>query len=328
MKIHKLMEFFAGAGWHVVEAKYGRLLQDGVRPAGRRRPARATSTTCRTRSTSRCSRIRGAELRERFLAGADADVAAVRSPTCPTTTWRRWSRTSAATTSAAARRGLPRLRRRDRPPERRVRLHGQGLGPADRRRPAQPRRAAVAGADRRAAGRGRAHRRRPSGTASPPDSPEGRLCAAVGGELNNRPVPPRPGAADPDRASAPLTSQGRSSTQEAFGRLLTGARRPSRGRRRDSSRRRPTSASRPTSAAGSTRWACSAPRRSATSSATERLLRWRQAPAGHHIELGISEMNLFLTAARARPRPRAARRAPAARSAPSTTRSSAAASTP
>jgi pyruvate dehydrogenase E1 component len=27
----------------------------------------------------------------------------------------------------------------------------------------------------------------------------------------------------------------------------------------------------------------------------DRLLRWRQAPAGHHIELGISEMNLFLT---------------------------------
>ena len=27
---------------------------------------------------------------------------------------------------------------------------------------------------------------------------------------------------------------------------------------------------------------------------TDRLLRWKQAPAGHHIELGISEMNLFL----------------------------------
>ena len=26
----------------------------------------------------------------------------------------------------------------------------------------------------------------------------------------------------------------------------------------------------------------------------ERLLRWKQAPAGHHVELGISEMNLFL----------------------------------
>ena len=25
-----------------------------------------------------------------------------------------------------------------------------------------------------------------------------------------------------------------------------------------------------------------------------RLLRWKQTPAGHHIELGISEMNLFL----------------------------------
>src|SRR6185503_18726361 len=26
----------------------------------------------------------------------------------------------------------------------------------------------------------------------------------------------------------------------------------------------------------------------------ERLLKWRQSPAGHHIELGISEMNLFM----------------------------------
>ena len=34
-KIKKLMEFFEGAGWHVVEAKYGARLQRGVRAARR-----------------------------------------------------------------------------------------------------------------------------------------------------------------------------------------------------------------------------------------------------------------------------------------------------
>ena len=45
---------------------------------------------------------------------------------------------------------------------------------------------------------------------------------------------------------------------------------------------------------------------------TDRLLRWRQSPSGQHIELGISEMNLFLSLHALGPRPRAARRAPAA----------------
>jgi pyruvate dehydrogenase E1 component len=60
----------------------------------------------------------------------------------------------------------PGVRRGDGPAERRVRLHGQGLGAADRRRPAQPRGAADRRADRRAARRGRPHARRPSGTGS------------------------------------------------------------------------------------------------------------------------------------------------------------------
>ena len=38
-KIKKLMEFFEGSGWHVVEAKWGRLLQAAFARAGRRRAA-------------------------------------------------------------------------------------------------------------------------------------------------------------------------------------------------------------------------------------------------------------------------------------------------
>ena len=45
---------------------------------------------------------------------------------------------------------------------------------------------------------------------------------------------------------------------------------------------------------------------------SDRLLRWQQTAAGHHVELGISEMNLFLALHALRPRPRAPRRAPAA----------------
>jgi pyruvate dehydrogenase E1 component len=69
---HKLMEFFEDSGWHVVEAKYG----GGCRQAfarARRRGLRATSTRCRTSSTSRCSPWRAPSLRERFLDGAPAD---------------------------------------------------------------------------------------------------------------------------------------------------------------------------------------------------------------------------------------------------------------
>ena len=97
--------------------------------------------------------------------------------------------------------------------------------------------------------------------------------------------------------------------------------------RRGSSRRRPTCPCRPTSAAGSTRWACSPRPTSPTSWARAALLRWRQGPTGHHIELGISEMNLFLMLGQLGLAARAARRDAPARSAPSTTRSCAEAST-
>ena len=102
-KIKKLMEFFDGAGWHVVEAKYGHLLTAAFeRPGGDalRRHIEAMSNE----EYQSLFAHRGAELRERFLAGAAAEPPAgttcgPRSSTWPTTTWRRSCRTSAATTS-------------------------------------------------------------------------------------------------------------------------------------------------------------------------------------------------------------------------------------
>ena len=137
----------------------------------------------------------------------------------------------------------------------------------------------------------------------------------------------RPAPGWPSRARSGPSSARPVSTQETFGRLLTGPRRPRRRWRPGWSPPRPTSACPRTSAAGSTRWACSPRRSSADFLGTERLLRWRQGPAGHHIELGHQRDEPVPHARPARPGPRAARRAPAARSAPSTTRSSAAAST-
>jgi len=52
-----------------------------------------------------------------------------------------------------------------------------------------------------------------------PDSPEGRICAAVGAEINNPPPQPRPPMAVPTRDQPALA--GKTSTQEAFGRTLT-----------------------------------------------------------------------------------------------------------
>ena len=52
-----------------------------------------------------------------------------------------------------------------------------------------------------------------------PHSDEGRMCAAIGGEINNRDPEPRPHLPVPDAVN--LTIAQRASTQETFGRILT-----------------------------------------------------------------------------------------------------------
>ena len=73
-KIKKLMEFFDGAGWHVVEAKYGRLLTAAFeRPGGD--AVRHHIDEMSNEQYQSLFAHRGAELRDRFLAGADEAVA-------------------------------------------------------------------------------------------------------------------------------------------------------------------------------------------------------------------------------------------------------------
>jgi pyruvate dehydrogenase E1 component len=125
-----------------------------------------------------------------------------------------------------------------------------------------------------------------------PDSPEGRWCTAVGGELNNPEPSERPRLAVP-------TSVGGSpghrpvSTQETFGRLLTRLSEVAEIGERIVTTSPDVSVS--TNLGG---WINKKGVFNAQDQhdflGEERLLRWKQTNAGQHIELGLSEMNLFL----------------------------------
>ena len=117
------------------------------------------------------------------------------------------------------------------------------------------------------------------------------MCAAIGGEINNRDLEPRPHLPVPDAVN--LTLAQRASTQETFGRILTRL-----GEIEGLAERMVTTSPDVSvstnlggwinkmgvfDSAGAPDWL-----------GEDRLLRWKQTSAGHHIELGISEMNLFL----------------------------------
>ena len=118
------------------------------------------------------------------------------------------------------------------------------------------------------------------------DSPEGRVCASVGSDINNPPPVPRP-RLDVPAAAGPPTLRGKVSTQEA--RL---AEAPEVGKRIVTTA---PDVSISTNLGG---WVNKAgvywhePRDD--HGGAERLLRWAPSPDGRHIELGLSEMNMFM----------------------------------
>jgi pyruvate dehydrogenase E1 component len=289
MKVHKLMKFFADSGWHVVEAKYGHLLQEAfARPGGHH--LRRHIDDMSNEEYQSLFAFRGAELRERFLAGADRDVAATVADVpddelaplvqnlaghdlqvladayraCDA----ELTRPSVVFAYTVKGWGLP--------------IAGDPLNHAALLSPGQidAFRAEVGLTTETEWDR------------FPTDSPEGRLCRSVGGALNNRPVPPRPVLLIPSEAGA-LTSKA-VSTQETFGRLLTAL-----GNHPEVAARLVTTSPDVSVSTNLGGWinkmGVFSPEEQRDFLGTERLLRWRQEPAGHHIELGISEMNLFLT---------------------------------
>jgi pyruvate dehydrogenase E1 component len=289
MKVHKLMKFFADSGWHVVEAKYGHLLHSVfARPDGEL--LRHHIDEMSNEEYQSLFAFHGAELRAKFLADADprlgqllagvddADLAPLvqnlgghdlqvladayracdAEPNRPSVvfayTVKGW--------------GLP--------------IAGDPLNHAALLSPAQidTFRAEVGLTPETEWDR------------FPDDSPEGRLCASVGGTLNNQPVPPRPRLPIPREAGA-ITSKP-VSTQETFGRLLTAL-----GNDPDVAARLVTTSPDVSVSTNLGGWinkmGVFSPEEQRDFLGSGRLLRWRQEPAGHHLELGISEMNLFLT---------------------------------
>lgn len=125
-----------------------------------------------------------------------------------------------------------------------------------------------------------------------PDGDAGRLVAAVGEELNNPPVPPRPRIEVPASVRPPRTS-GTTSTQEAFGRVLTRLADVEGVGQRVVTTSPDVSIS--TNLGG---WinkvGVFAPEQVDDHGGADRLLQWAPGPSGQHVELGISEMNLFL----------------------------------
>ena len=149
-KIKKLMEFFDGAGWHVVEAKYGRRLKSAFAPPGGRRAAAPPRPDVQ-RGVPVAVRLRRRRASQRASWPALTTRCGFRSTTCTDDDLAPLVQNLGGHDLGLL---LDSYRACDAVADRpsvRVRLHGQGLGAADRRRPAEPLRAAHGGADRGAA---------------------------------------------------------------------------------------------------------------------------------------------------------------------------------
>jgi pyruvate dehydrogenase E1 component len=289
MKVQKLMKFFADSGWHVVEAKYGHLLQAAfARPGGGH--LRRHIDDMSNEEYQSLFAHRGAALRERFLAGADDELVRFLGDV----------------------------------PDDELAPLVQNLGGHDLQVLAEAYRAADAEPDRPSVvfaytvkGWGLPIAGDPLNHAAllsraqidafradlgldvdsewdrfDPDSPEGRLCTLVGGSILNRPLNPRPVLELPTEVG--VTTARPVSTQETFGRLLSGlAAHPAAAPRLVTAS---PDVSVSTNLGGwINKMGVFSPSEQQDFLGADRLLRWRQTPSGQHIELGISEMNLFLS---------------------------------
>ncbi|MCP3988612.1 MAG: pyruvate dehydrogenase [Actinomycetia bacterium] len=125
-----------------------------------------------------------------------------------------------------------------------------------------------------------------------PESEPGRVCASVGADINNLPTPPRPTLPVPQIA-APIATSGLVSTQEAFGRVLTRL-----GDGPEVAARMITTTPDVSISTNLGGWinkmGVFSPTKREDHGGADRLLKWAPSPEGQHVELGISEMNLFM----------------------------------
>jgi len=124
------------------------------------------------------------------------------------------------------------------------------------------------------------------------DTEEDRVCRAVGGDINNKELPDRPVLKIPNEVSIAVGKKPMS-TQEVFGRLLTGL-----GAIPEVAERMVTTSpdvSVSTNLGGwINKFGVFSSDEKPNYLGDDRLLRWNEGPQGRHVELGLSEMNLFL----------------------------------
>ena len=288
-KIKKLMEFFDGSGWHVVEAKWGRKLQAAFARPGGEALRRHIEDMSNERYQSLFA-LRGADLRPAFLhdandevrrfvadiaddelvplvqnlGGHDLDVLLDAYRQCDAVT----DRPSVVFAYTIKGWGLP--------------IAGDPLNHAALLSPIQ--------IDQVRAEFGLTEAT--EWDRFDPQSPAGRLCAAQGGEVNNVPPKPRPDLPVPVGVGVAVGAKP-VSTQEVFGRLLTGLGAVDGVAERMVTLSPDVSVS--TNLGGwINKFGVFHPEVQPDFLGSDRLLRWQQGPSGRHIELGISEMNLFL----------------------------------
>ncbi|HVA06558.1 MAG TPA: pyruvate dehydrogenase, partial [Acidimicrobiales bacterium] len=286
LKVRRLQDFFAAAGWHVVEAKWGRPLEElFARPDGgalRRHLEAMSNEEYQSLVTAPVT-----EVRDRLSENADANVKLVTTDLTDVQL--------SATLRSLGGHDLEVLKRAyvscDEHTEQpsvvfAYTLKGWGLPiEGDRLNHAALLTTAQVDALRAKSGLTLESEwdRFPSGSA------EAEWCAFIGDRLNNQPVPPRP------RLRAPLDLGIRPnravSTQESFGRTLTAL------AGHDLASRIVTvspDVSISTNLGGwINRVGVYRPTDIKNWFEGQGLLRWNETPQGRHIELGISEMNLF-----------------------------------
>ena len=286
---HRLKQFFADAGWHVAEAKYGsRLSATFEDPHGEALRAHIDAMT--NEAYQSLFSLDGPALRERFLENADRSVCALAD------NYGDSELKDLVTDLGGHDLGLllDTFAECDKEPEVpsvvfAYTIKGWGLPIAG-----DPlNHAALLTPDQIEALR---HRVGLDETTEwsrfDPDSSAGRLCASVGSEINNpRPVP-RPATPVP-HAVRPVAAGGSVSTQAAFGRVLA-----SLGDIDGLGERIVTAAPDVSISTNLGGWinktgVYSHIERDSHGGA-DRLLKWAPSPSGQHIELGISEMNLFM----------------------------------
>jgi len=288
IQAQRVMEFFANAGWHVVEAKYGTRLQAAFsQPGGE--ALRAHIDDMSNEEYQSLFAYSGAELRTRFLAqahdGVKETIAGIHDEDLSSVIHNLGGHDLAVLIDA--------YRRCDEVLDRpsvvfAYTIKGYGLpivgDPFNHstllsHQQVDDLRARVGLTAATEWDRFDAH------------SAEGRLCDKIGAEVNNTPPPPRPRIDVPTRSGArhkPITS-----TQEAFGRILVDL-----GKDASLAGRMVTVSPDVSVSTNLGGWINAHGVYAATEQHNyfeqDRLLQWDPSPSGRHVELGISEMNLFL----------------------------------